>query len=146
MAVPLAARDVRGRIADASVASSALNVGQQIGASIGVAGLGTAAWTVAANRLGHHRGASPDAYTGALTAGVVLLALLIALLRKGGQLVGRGHGPGSHPDPPRPSDPGHGVQPGWHPASQLQRRGDDPAMGHGYRPGTALGRTDSPVG
>src|ERR1035441_9756129 len=76
----------------------------------------------------------------------ILLALLIALLRKGGQLVGRGHGPGSHPDPSRPSDPGHGVQPGWHPAGQLQRRGDDPVMGHGYRPGTALGRTDSPVG
>jgi EmrB/QacA subfamily drug resistance transporter len=90
MAVPLAALAMSGvDMADASVASSVLNVGQQVGASIGVAGLGTVAWTVVAGRLGHHAGASSAVYRQALaagfdrgfliTAGVVLLALLVAI-------------------------------------------------------------------
>jgi EmrB/QacA subfamily drug resistance transporter len=91
MAVPLAALAMSGvAMADASVASSVLNVGQQIGASIGIAGLGTVAWTVAANQLGYHDAASASAYHDALaagfdrgfmaTAGVTLLALVIALV------------------------------------------------------------------
>jgi EmrB/QacA subfamily drug resistance transporter len=90
MAVPLASLAMSNiDLADAGVASSVLNVGQQIGASIGVAGLGTIAWTIVADRLGHHAPTSHAGYQHALavgfdrgflvTAGAIVLALLISL-------------------------------------------------------------------
>ena len=55
MAVQLAALAISGvDMAQASVASSILNVGQQIGASLGIAGLGTVVWPVVASHLGRH--------------------------------------------------------------------------------------------
>jgi EmrB/QacA subfamily drug resistance transporter len=90
MAVPLASLAMSNiELADAGVASSVLNVGQQVGASIGVAGLGTIAWTVVADRLGHHAPTSHAGYQHALatgfdrgfivTAGAIVVALLISL-------------------------------------------------------------------
>jgi predicted MFS family arabinose efflux permease len=70
--------------ADSGVAASLLNVGRQVGGSIGLAVLGTVAWTVVA---GHARGArgqaSAAAYRHALAAGfdrAFLVAAAIALL------------------------------------------------------------------
>jgi EmrB/QacA subfamily drug resistance transporter len=63
--------------ADTGVASSLLNAGRQVGAAIGLAVLGTVAWTVAANAARAHAAASPTtrtavaeaAYRHALAAG-----------------------------------------------------------------------------
>lgn len=62
-AVQLAALAMSGvDMAEASVASSILNGGQQIGASLGIAGLGTVVWPVVASHLGRHGTASAGAY------------------------------------------------------------------------------------
>jgi hypothetical protein len=78
------------------VAASLLNTGQQVGGAIGLAALGTIAWTTVAGNLrtasaaGHQAGASPAQLTvhalaagfsrGFLVAaGIALLALLVAL-------------------------------------------------------------------
>ena len=74
--------------ADSGIASSLLNAGRQIGASIGLAVLGTVAWTVAADRTRAHAGAArtaswPTAYEHALAAGfdrAFLVAAGIAVL------------------------------------------------------------------
>ena len=70
---------------DSGVASSLLNTAQQVGGSIGLAVLGTVAWTVAANQLNAH--AEPiHAYAsgfarGLLAAsGVALLTLVVAIV------------------------------------------------------------------
>jgi hypothetical protein len=67
--------------ADSGVAASLLNVGRQVGGSIGLAVLGTVAWTVVAGRA---RGqASTAAYRHALAAGfdrAFLVAAAIAVL------------------------------------------------------------------
>jgi len=83
----------------AGVAASLLNTGQQVGGAIGLAALGTIAWTTVADNLrtaraataaGHQSAASPAQLVthalatgfsrGFLTAaGIALLALLIAL-------------------------------------------------------------------
>ena len=74
--------------ADSGVASSLLNTGQQVGGSIGLAVLGTVAWTVVANRV-HDHGAQPaatrhDLATGfgrglLADAGIALLILVITI-------------------------------------------------------------------
>src|SRR5499433_2810616 len=84
---------------DAGVASSLLNTGQQVGGAIGLAALGTIAWTTVANNLNNARaaiaaGRQPAASPAQLTAhalatgfsrgfllaaGIGLLALLIAI-------------------------------------------------------------------
>jgi EmrB/QacA subfamily drug resistance transporter len=90
MAVPLASLALSGvDLADAGVASSVLNVGQQFGASIGIATLGTVAWTIVADHLNHHTATSHASYQHALavgfdrgflvTSGAVVIALLISL-------------------------------------------------------------------
>jgi EmrB/QacA subfamily drug resistance transporter len=74
--------------ADSGIASSLLNVGRQVGASIGLAVLGTVAWTVVANGARAHAAAArtaswPAAYQHALVAGfdrAFLVAAGIALL------------------------------------------------------------------
>jgi Na+/melibiose symporter-like transporter len=80
--------------ADSGVASSLLNAGRQIGAAIGLAVLGTVAWTVAANgararAAAARTGVTPAAYQHALAAGfdraflvgsgIAVLLLMIAL-------------------------------------------------------------------
>ena len=84
--------------ADTGVASSLLNAGRQVGAAIGLAVLGTVAWTVAANGARAHApaartAASHAAYQHALAAGfdraflvgagiaVLLLVIAIAAIR-----------------------------------------------------------------
>ena len=84
--------------ADSGVASGLLNAGRQIGAAIGLAVLGTVAWTVVANgaRAGAaaaRAGVTPAAYQHALAAGfdrafmvgsgiaVLLLVIAIAVIR-----------------------------------------------------------------
>jgi hypothetical protein len=90
MAVPLASLAMSGvDLADAGVASSVLNVGQQFGASIGIASLGTVAWTIVADQLDHHAPTSHLSFQHALadgfdrgfllTSAAVVLALLISL-------------------------------------------------------------------
>ena len=77
--------------ADSGVASSLLNTGRQVGGSIGLAVLGTVAWTVVANGARAHAAAGPTtrtavaqaAYRHALAAGfdrAFLVAAAIALL------------------------------------------------------------------
>jgi EmrB/QacA subfamily drug resistance transporter len=74
--------------ADSGIASSLLNVGRQVGASIGLAVLGTVAWTVVADGARAHAAAArtaswPAAYRHALAAGfdrAFLIAAGIALL------------------------------------------------------------------
>ena len=70
--------------ADSGVAASLLNVGRQVGGSIGLAVLGTVAWTVVAGRARGARGqASAAAYRHALAAGfdrAFLVAAAIAVL------------------------------------------------------------------
>jgi EmrB/QacA subfamily drug resistance transporter len=74
--------------ADSGIASSLLNVGRQVGASIGLAVLGTVAWTVVADGARAHGAAArtaswPAAYQHALAAGfdrAFLVAAGIALL------------------------------------------------------------------
>jgi hypothetical protein len=70
--------------ADSGVAASLLNVGRQVGGSIGLAVLGTVAWTVVAGRARSARGqASAAAYRHALAAGfdrAFLVAAAIAVL------------------------------------------------------------------
>jgi EmrB/QacA subfamily drug resistance transporter len=77
--------------ADSGAASSLLNTGRQVGASIGLAVLGTVAWTVVANRGRDHAKA---AYQHALVAGfdraflvaagiaVLMLAVAITMIRQ----------------------------------------------------------------
>jgi hypothetical protein len=80
--------------ADSGVASSLLNAGRQIGAAVGLAVLGTVAWTVAANgararAAAGRTGVTPAAYQHALAAGfdrafgvgsgIAVLLLMIAL-------------------------------------------------------------------
>jgi EmrB/QacA subfamily drug resistance transporter len=87
--------------ADTGVASSLLNAGRQVGAAIGLAVLGTVAWTVVANGARAHAAAGPTArtavaqaaYRHALAAGfdrafgvgagiaVVLLVIAIVVIR-----------------------------------------------------------------
>ena len=84
--------------ADSGVASSLLNAGRQVGAAIGLAVLGTVAWTVVADGTRTHAAAgqtavSPAAYQHALAAGfdraflvgagiaVLLLVIAIAAIR-----------------------------------------------------------------
>jgi hypothetical protein len=84
-------------VSEAGIASSLLNVGQQIGASLGVAGLGTLAWTVIAGRLGGDRTPTSGTYRHALaagfdrgflvTAGALLAAVHCALLTSTPQAV-----------------------------------------------------------
>jgi len=72
--------------ADSGVASSLLNAGRQVGAAVGLAVLGTVAWTVAANAA---RAGAAAAYQHALAAGfdraflagsgIAVLLLVIAL-------------------------------------------------------------------
>jgi hypothetical protein len=67
--------------ADSGVAASLLNVGRQVGGSIGLAVLGTVAWTVVAGSAGAQ--ASTAAYRHALAAGfdrAFLVAAAIAVL------------------------------------------------------------------
>jgi len=84
---------------DAGVAASLLNTGQQVGGAIGLAALGTIAWTTVANNLrnasaaiaaGRQPAASPAQLTAhalatgfsrgfLVAAGIGLLALLIAI-------------------------------------------------------------------
>jgi hypothetical protein len=84
--------------ADTGVASSLLNAGRQVGAAIGLAVLGTVAWTVAANGARAHPAAGPTsrtamaqaAYRHALAAGfdrafgvgagIAVLLLVIAIV------------------------------------------------------------------
>jgi EmrB/QacA subfamily drug resistance transporter len=84
--------------ADSGAASSLRNVGQQVGGSIGLAVLGTVAWTVIANAIhaharqaaGHGRAAAAALYRQALVtgfsrgflvaAGVMLLGLVITIV------------------------------------------------------------------
>jgi EmrB/QacA subfamily drug resistance transporter len=74
--------------ADSGVAASLLNVGRQVGGAIGLAVLGTVAWTVVAGGAGAQAGAArtasrPAAYQHALAAGfdrAFLVAAGIALL------------------------------------------------------------------
>jgi hypothetical protein len=84
--------------ADSGVASSLRNVGQQVGGSIGLAVLGTVAWTVVANSVHAHAGHSARLGRPALTAtyhqalaagfsrgflvaaGVMLLGLIITIV------------------------------------------------------------------
>jgi EmrB/QacA subfamily drug resistance transporter len=74
--------------ADSGIASSLLNAGRQVGASIGLAVLGTVAWTVAADGARAHAAAArtaawPAAYQHALAAGfdrAFLVAAGIAVL------------------------------------------------------------------
>jgi EmrB/QacA subfamily drug resistance transporter len=85
----------RVREADAGVASSLLNTGQQVGGSIGLAVLGTVAWSAVANSLrSSAAGSSPAALKAAtnhalavgfsrgfeVSAGIALLALIITVL------------------------------------------------------------------
>jgi hypothetical protein len=79
---------VRVAEADSGVAASLLNAGRQIGGSIGLAVLGTVAWTVIADRARAHAAAAGTAswqaaYQHALAAGfdrAFLVASGIALL------------------------------------------------------------------
>jgi predicted MFS family arabinose efflux permease len=79
---------------DAGVASSLLNTGQQVGGSIGLAVLGTVAWSAVASSLGSAAG-KPGHATTAMTshalaygfsrgfvvsAGIILLTLVVALV------------------------------------------------------------------
>jgi hypothetical protein len=91
MVVPITTLGLSGvDDSEAGVASSLLNVAQQVGASIGVAGLGTIAWTVVSNRLDDAPGARGEIYQQALadgfdrgflvTACVALVGVLVALL------------------------------------------------------------------
>jgi hypothetical protein len=84
---------------DAGVAASLLNTGQQVGGAIGLAALGTIAWTTVADNFrnaraaitaGHHPAAPPAQLTAhalatgfargfLAAAGIGLLALLVAL-------------------------------------------------------------------
>jgi EmrB/QacA subfamily drug resistance transporter len=71
--------------ADSGVASSLLNVGRQVGGAIGLAVLGTVAWTVTANsaRLGNRHQSALAAYQHALATGcdrAFLVAAAISLL------------------------------------------------------------------
>jgi EmrB/QacA subfamily drug resistance transporter len=69
--------------ADSGVASSLLNTGRQVGGSIGLALLGTVAWTVTADSTHRATVAGPAAYQHALAAGfdrAFLVAAGIALL------------------------------------------------------------------
>jgi MFS family permease len=74
--------------ADSGIASSLLNAGRQVGASIGLAVLGTVAWTVAANGARGHAASAAAAvrqaaYQHALAAGfdrAFLVAAAIAVL------------------------------------------------------------------
>jgi hypothetical protein len=84
--------------ADTGVASSLLNAGRQVGAAIGLAVLGTVAWTVVANGARAHAAAGPTtrtavaqaAYRHALAAGfdraflvgagIAVLLLVIAIV------------------------------------------------------------------
>ena len=85
----------RVRDADSGLASSLLNIGQQIGGAIGLAALGTVTWTVAANNLRSHAGAVSTATARSVAsdalavgvargflvaAGLALAALVIAVL------------------------------------------------------------------
>ncbi|HVX22630.1 MAG TPA: MFS transporter [Acidimicrobiales bacterium] len=63
--------------ADRGVASSSLNVSSQVGASVGIAGISTVAWTAVANRL-HHHPATGVAVRHALAHGFDLAFLLAA--------------------------------------------------------------------
>ena len=70
---------------DSGVASSLLNTSQQVGGSLGLAVLGTVAWTVVANQF--HAGAAPThAYAAGFArglladAGVALLTLIVGLV------------------------------------------------------------------
>ena len=70
---------------DSGVASSLLNTAQQVGGAMGLAVLGTVAWTVAANQLNAH--AEPThAYASGFAAGlladsgVALLTLVVAIV------------------------------------------------------------------
>ena len=68
---------------DSGAASSLLNTGRQVGASVGLAVLGTVAWTVVANRGRDHVEAARTAYQHALVAGfdrAFLVAAGIAVL------------------------------------------------------------------
>ena len=83
--------------ADSGAASSLLNTGRQVGASIGLAVLGTVAWTVVANRGRDHAGAAGPVRTAArqaahqhalvagfdraflVAAGIAVLMLAVAL-------------------------------------------------------------------
>src|SRR5689334_20866708 len=87
--------------ADSGVASSLLNAGRQVGAAVGLAVLGTVAWTVVADaarasgagRAAARAGVTPAAYQHALAAGfdraflagsgiaVLLLVIAIAAIR-----------------------------------------------------------------
>jgi len=64
---------------DAGVASSLLNVGQQVGGALGLAVLGTVAWTAVANSL---RSQATAAAAAAKTATVHLSAAQTAALQK----------------------------------------------------------------
>ncbi|MGH3226957.1 MAG: hypothetical protein ACRDOA_00005 [Streptosporangiaceae bacterium] len=84
--------------ADSGVAASLLNVGRQVGGSIGLAVLGTAAWTVVANSARAHAAAAGAAGAAArqavyqqalasgfdraflVAAGIALLSLVVAIL------------------------------------------------------------------
>src|SRR5216684_839730 len=115
--------------ADSGVASSLLNTGQQAGGSIGLALLGTVAWTVVAHsahahaaRAGHpaHPGGPPAAaiYNHALAtgfgrgflvaAGIALLTLIInvAVIRVRRADLAAAQQPEPPPPPPPPPQPG----------------------------------------
>ncbi len=70
---------------DAGVASSLLNTGQQVGGALGLAVLGTVAWSAVANSLRTHAAPSHALATGfsqgyLVSAGIMLLALVITVV------------------------------------------------------------------
>jgi MFS family permease len=70
---------------DAGVASSLLNTGQQVGGALGLAVLGTVAWSAVAGSLRTHAAPSHALATGfsqgyLVSAGIMLLALVITVV------------------------------------------------------------------
>ena len=84
MFVPLQLVALAGvREADSGAAASLLNVGRQVGGSIGLAVLGSVGWTVVAHSARAHAGAAATAYRHALAIGfdrAFLVAAAIAVL------------------------------------------------------------------
>jgi EmrB/QacA subfamily drug resistance transporter len=131
---------------DSGVASSLLNTAQQVGGAIGLALLGTVAWTTVADsvrtQVGHASAAPPPAsiYDHALTvgfsraflvaAGIGLLALIIAVATiriRRQELSGAVPAPQAEPQPaePQPAEPQPGTE---------QRTEDRAALAAATRP------------
>jgi len=138
---------------DSGVASSLLNTGQQVGGAIGLAVLGTVAWTTVADTVrtqlahaaaGTHVSASIEDH--ALTvgfsrgfevaAGIGLLALLIAIVTirvSRQELAGAAAGPQESPPAPGTAPPGTGPSAVPQPATE-QANEDRTALAAAARP------------